>query len=57
VQYPAEVHIVSAVALGEAPEWGCDKYWATGLDSDLEFSRCIAVFGVFYVLGNSSPKW
>lgn len=54
LQGAAEVHIVSAVAEGEAPEWGCDEVWQGG-DANLE--QCIAVFGIIFKIGDSSPDY
>ena len=57
VQHAAEAHIVSAVAQGEAPEWGCDAFWATGDAADIVLERCVAAFGVFFEVGATSPAW
>lgn len=54
MQSVAELHIVTFVAEGEAPEWGCDELWNGG-DPNLE--KCTAVFGVLYRLGRTSPGW
>ena len=51
VQYPAELHIVSLVAFGEAPEWGCDEVWLGG---DPVLERCAAVFGIVFKIGEET---
>jgi hypothetical protein len=54
VQGAAEGHIVTYVAEGDAPDWGCDVVWSGKEPTDAEATRhrenCIAVFGVFYRL-------
>lgn len=52
--YPAELHIVTLVAKGEAPEWGCDAVWDGG---DPVLEKCTAVFGILYKFGETSPEW
>ena len=54
LQYAAEAHIVTTVAKGEAPAWGCDSYWDGG---PLATSKCVAVFAIMYKLGTSSPDF
>lgn len=54
MQSVAELHIVTFVAEGEAPEWGCDAVWQGG---DPVLDKCVAVFGVLYRLGRTSPGW
>lgn len=57
-QHAAEAHIVSVVAFGEAPEWGCDAFWEPGDEADVVAERCMAVFGVFFFdIGGTSPPW
>jgi Eukaryotic-type carbonic anhydrase len=54
MQYAAEVHIVTLVAKGERPEWGCDDVWAGG---DPVLENCTAVFGTLYKLGDTTPEY
>lgn len=57
VQGAAEAHIVSYVAEGEAPDWGCDVVWKAEDPTDEESARhlenCVAVFGTIYRLVDS----
>lgn len=57
--YAAETHIVSIIAEGEAPEWGCDTFWQNLPDLPTEdvLSKCVAVFATMYKIGGSTPKW
>ena len=55
VQAALEAHIVTFVAPNQAPEWGCDGIWDPNGTPNLE--NCIAVFGVTYDLGPSSPSY
>ena len=54
-QAALEAHIVTFVAPNQAPEWGCDSTWEPNGTPNLE--NCIAVFGVTYDLGPSSPAY
>jgi hypothetical protein len=54
LQYPAEAHIVTLVAKGDATEWGCDEFWNGG---DPVLENCTAVFGIMYKLGDSTPDY
>jgi hypothetical protein len=54
VQGAAEAHIVTWVAEGDAPDWGCDVVWTgkkpTEEESARHLANCVAVFGVVYRL-------
>jgi hypothetical protein len=54
VQGAAEAHIVTWVAEGDAPDWGCDVVWKgkelTEEESARHLANCVAVFGVVYRL-------
>jgi hypothetical protein len=54
LQYPAEAHIVTLAAKGDAPEWGCDGVWDGG---DPVLDNCTAVFAIMYKLGDSTPDY
>jgi len=51
VQHAAELHIVTLVAKGAAPEWGCDDVWLGG---KANFDACAAVFATMFNIGSQS---
>eukprot|EP00892_Ulva_mutabilis_P002098 jgi/Ulvmu1/1188/UM108_0016.1 len=51
-----EAHIVTFVAPNQATEWGCDSVWFDDLGPP-NLENCIAVFGMTYELGPSSPSF
>eukprot|EP00892_Ulva_mutabilis_P008668 jgi/Ulvmu1/6173/UM028_0029.1 len=46
--HAAELHIVTLVAEGAAPEWGCDDVWQGGIAN---FGSCAAVFATMFNVG------
>lgn len=56
LQGAAEAHIVSYVAEGDAPDWGCDVAWsdeeATDEEATRQLENCVAVFGIMFRLSD-----
>ena len=54
LQGAAEAHIVTLIAEGEEPEWGCDAVWQGG---EANLDDCNAVFAIMYKIGDTSPPF
>ena len=55
MQAALEAHIVTFVAPNQASAWGCDGTWDE--NQPINLNNCIAVFGVAYDLGATTPGY